>query len=179
MGGTARVDHKKLEQFNHYWDRMLDQFPEYRREAVEAAGQAVRRELSGQIQAAALGAGAKGTVDAWQALRLGSRGGYAAVTPSGGAAQTGDGRARTWRDKRVTKRQVTKWLEKGHGVRKPAPGSSARWARVGRSGINMATGTRYVKARQFYSFTKEKAFDLGLAAADKCLSRLEDEIEYD
>lgn len=79
----------------------------------------------------------------------------------------------------MTKRQVTKWLEKGRGVRKPAPGISIRWAGVGRSGINMTTGTRFVQGRQLYSFTKGVAMDLALDAADRGLSHLEGGVEYD
>lgn len=179
MGGMARMDRKKVETFNRYWDRMLSRFPEYRAEAVAAMGEAVKAELGAQIQEAELSGSARGTVKSWQALRLGSGGGYAAVSPQSIPVPGHRGKGKSYKGKPVTSRQVTKWLEKGHGARKPAPGSTARWARVGRSGINLATGTRFVKGRQFYSFTKRKALDLALGAADRCLSRIEDELEFD
>lgn len=175
MGGRARVDRRRVDEFNRFWEDLYKAFPRARAEAVEAMGQAVKKDLDTQIGAADLSAGGKGSVRSWQELRLGSKGGYAAVGPGKGG--TG-GRKKTWKGTPVSKRQVTKWLERGHGVRKPAPGSGRRWSRLGRSGINSATGTRFVKGRQFYSFTKLRAVDHALAAADKVLSHIADEVDY-
>lgn len=38
--------------------------------------------------------------------------------------------------------------------------------------------TAYVKGRQFYSWTKAKALELALKAADRVLSRIADEVDY-
>lgn len=177
MSGTARMERKQLERFNRYWDHLLGKFPEYRRDAVEAMGKAVAKDLAVQIDAADLAPDAKGTVKSWQTVKVGSGGGYAAVRPD--AQRKGGEKPTTWRGKAATTRQVTKWLDRGHGIRKPAPGSSRQWAKAGRKRTYLPPGQNYVKARQFYSFTKLKALDHALAAADKCLAKIEDEVEWE
>ena len=87
MSSTARMDRARLEQFNRFWEELLQAVPDARRQAVEEAGAAVQRELNAQIGAAELADGAKGTVRTWQELRVGSKGGYAALSPGKGTAQ--------------------------------------------------------------------------------------------
>ena len=87
MSSTARMDRARLEQFNRFWEELLQAVPDARRQAVEEAGAAVQRELNTQIGAAELADGAKGTVRTWQELRVGSKGGYAALSPGKGTAQ--------------------------------------------------------------------------------------------
>ena len=62
MSSTARMDRARLEQFNRFWEELLQAVPDARRQAVEEAGAAVQRELNAQIGAAELADGAKGTV---------------------------------------------------------------------------------------------------------------------
>lgn len=178
MGGNARMDRKMIREFNEYWEDLYRAFPAARAQAVEAMGQAVQTELNTRIQSADLEAGAKGTVRSWQELRMGSRGGYAALTPRKGRPASNGRKAKTWNGTPVTVKQVTRWLERGHGTRKPAPGSSRQWSRAGRSGIHHVTGTRYVKGRQFYSYTKLYATEVALKAAERVLSHIADEVEY-
>ena len=66
MSSTARMDRARLEQFNRFWEELLQAVPDARRQAVEEAGAAVQRELNAQIGAAELADGAKGTVRTWQ-----------------------------------------------------------------------------------------------------------------
>ena len=166
MSSTARMDRARLEQFNRFWEELLQAVPDARRQAVEEAGAAVQRELNAQIGAAELADGAKGTVRTWQELRVGSKGGYAALSPGKGTAQPRAGEAQhTWKGKPVSKKQVTRWLERGHGTRRPA-------------GVTRASAAGYVKGRQFYSWTKAKALELALKAADRVLSRIADEVDY-
>ena len=80
MSGRARFDRKKLEQFLHTWEPLFEKVPEARRAAVEAMGETMKQELDARIRAADLEEDAKGTVVSWQELRLGSGGGYAAVS---------------------------------------------------------------------------------------------------
>lgn len=167
MSQNATLDRKAIEKFNSYWEDLMEEFPEARASAVKAMGQAVKRDLDAQIGRADLEADAKGTVRSWQELRLGSRGGYAALSAQKG--KPSGGRTKSWRGQAVTIKQVIKWLERGHGVRKPAPGSAAAWNRAGRSGLNTVTGLRYVKGRMFYSWTKMKAMEHALDAANEAL----------
>jgi len=114
------MDRARLEQFNRFWEELLQAVPDARRQAVEEAGAAVQRELNTQIGAAELADGAKGTVRTWQELRVGSKGGYAALSPGKGTAQPRVGETQhTWKGKPVSKKQVTRWLERGHGTRRP------------------------------------------------------------
>lgn len=119
------------------------------------------------------------TVRTWQELRVGSKGGYAALSPGKGTAQPRAGEAQhTWKGKPVSKKQVTRWLERGHGTRRPAAGSSRSWNQAGRAGVTRASAAGYVKGRQFYSWTKAKALEPALKAADRVLSRIADEVDY-
>lgn len=115
MSSTARMDRARLERFNRFWEELLQAVPDARRQAVEEAGAAVQRELNAQIGAAELADGAKGTVRTWQELRVGSKGGYAALSPGKGTAQPRvEETQHTWKGKPVSKKQVTRWLERGH-----------------------------------------------------------------
>lgn len=175
MGGAARMDRKKVEAFSRYWERMLTKFPEYRKDAVAAMGDAIRKDVAEEIGRAGLAPGAKGTVNSWQALRLGSGGGYAAVSPVNASVLGPKGEPKTWKGKAATSKQVTKWLERGHGTRR-----SLTLTAVGKKrGVKVRAGKGYVKGRQFYSRAKSKALDHALKAADLCLSKIEDELEYD
>lgn len=146
----------------------MEDFPEARAVAVKAMGESARRYLDAQIGRADLEADAKGTVRSWQELRFGSRGGYAALTPKKASPFRAGGKPKSWHGEPVTVKQITKWLERGHGVRKPGP-ESKRLVPFGRSGVNRYTGERYVKGRMFYSWTKMKALEHALDAADEAL----------
>ncbi len=165
MSASKSIERERLRRFVRYWDRLLEIVPEARREAVEAAGEAVKRSLDAQIQRVDLISGeAKGRVSSWQRIRLGSGGGWAAVSPTKGTVYSWDQRAgfgarvrqHTWHGKPVTARQVTTWLERGHGVRPNG----------------------YVTGRQFYAWTRDDAQPIALKAADKVLCRIADEVDF-
>ena len=146
-----------MDRFARYWEKLYQAFPDARRQAAQAMGEAVQKDLNAQIQAADLENGAKSTVRSWQDVRIGSRGGYAAVYPAGGVAKPRAGQKQhTWRGDPVTQKQVTRWLERGHGT--PQGG--------------------YVKGRQFYSFTRMKAWEHARKAADRVLSLIADEVDF-
>ena len=146
-----------MDRFARYWEKLYLAFPDARRQAAQAMGEAVQKDLKAQIQAADLKNGAKGTVRSWQQMRLGSKGSYAAVSPAKEVARPRPGQKRhTWRGDPVTQKQVTRWLERGHGT--PQGG--------------------YVKGRQFYSFTRMKAWEHARKAADRVLSLIADEVDF-
>lgn len=191
MSGRARFDRKKLEQFLHTWEPLFEKVPEARRAAVEAMGETMKQELDAQIRAADIEEDAKGTVVSWQELRLGSGGGYAAVSPvKGKTVQSRDRtkrgeklRQHTYRGDPVTSGQITKWLEKGYGVRDADPTKSYYWseARFKRGEdkpFNWDTGKRFVQGRMFYSWANLKARDIALRAASRALERIGDEVEW-
>lgn len=179
-----------MDKFARYWDRLYRAFPNARRQAAEAMGEAVKKDLNAQIQAADLESGAKGTVRSWQQMRLGSKGGYAAVSPVKGTVMSKDPRKGGWkmrqhtyRGKPVSARQVTRWLERGHGVghrpsTNPKGSRLVRGLREGGSSWNDRTGVNYVRGRQFYSFTRAKAWEHARKAADKVLNLIADEVDF-
>lgn len=179
MSSTARMDRARLEQFNRFWEELLQAVPDARRQAVEEAGAAVQRELNAQIGAAELADGAKGTVRTWQELRVGSKGGYAALSPGKGTAQPGRGKRSTpGRESPCPKSRSPGGWSGGTAPAGPAAGSSRSWNQAGRAGVTRASAAGYVKGRQFYSWTKAKALELALKAADRVLSRIADEVDY-
>lgn len=180
MSLRATLDRKAVQKFHSYWEDLMEEFPEARATAVKAMGEAVKRDLDARIGMADLEEDAKGTVQSWQEVRLGSRGGYAAVAPQKGIIPASAGRQHTWKGAAVTKKQVTRFLERGHGTRKADTTkgyawSSARRTRNKRSGLNAATGLRYVKGRMFYSWVKMKALEHALDAANEALEIFADE----
>lgn len=168
MSLKAELNRRAVQKFISYWEDLIEDFPEARGEAVRAMGEAVQRDLSAQIARADLEEDARGTVISWQELRLGSLGGYAAITPKADTARPRAGKQHTWKGKAVTQKQVTRWLERGHGVPKYT-GSGMQRNRKRRSGLNPVTGLRYVKGRMFYSWTKMKALEHALDAANEAL----------
>lgn len=175
MSLKAELNRRAVQKFNSRFGRLMEVFPEARGEAVRAMGEAVQRDLSAQIARADLEEDARGTVISWQELRLGSLGGYAAITPKADTARPRAGKQHTWKGKAVTQRQVTRWLERGHGVPKYT-GSGKQRDRKRRSGLNPVTGLRYVKGRMFYSWTKMKALEHALDAATEAMKTFSKEI---
>jgi len=183
---TKNLEREQLRRFVQYWDRLMEAVPEARREAVEEAGVAVKRALDAQIQRADLSSGeAKGRVRSWQDLRIGSRGGYAAISPGRETVYSWDkranfgGRARqhTWNGKPVTARQVTTWLEQGHGTGTTGRMETSR-LKGGRTRQRKARwGSGYVAGRKFYADTRDDALEIALKAADKVLCRIADEVD--
>ena len=170
MSLKATLDRQAIRRFNAYHAHLMEDFPETRALAVRTMGESVKRDLDAQIGSADLETDAKGTVRSWQEVRLGSRGGYAALAPQKATPLRAGRKPKSWRGEAVTVKQITKWLELGHGVRKPGP-DSKRKSRFGRSGVNRSTGVRYVKARMFYSWTKMKALEHAIDAANEALER--------
>lgn len=173
MSSVTRINREHVKQFNDKWKFLYEKFPDMRREAATAAGEAIRRELSVQVRSADLSPGSGARVDGWQDLRIGSRGGYAAISAKSGAAPNPRGKSQpnTYHGKPVTMKQVTRWLERGHGTRISRANASS-WARVKHGQAAKSTVQSYVRARQFYSATKTKAVDIGLRAADQLLQSL-------
>ncbi|MEQ2445003.1 hypothetical protein WMO64_16240 [Pseudoflavonifractor sp. CLA-AP-H29] len=191
MSGRVRFERKRLDQFLRFWEPLFEKVPEARRAAVEAMGETVKQELDAQIRAADLEEDAKGTVISWQEVRLGSGGGYVAVSPvKGKSVQSRDRtkrgeklRQHTYRGAAVTSHQITKWLEKGHGARQADPTkayawSRSRWNRDHAAPFNDRTGKQYIQGRMFYSWASLKARDIALRAASRVLERIGDEVDY-
>ena len=175
----AKLERQEMDRFARYWEQLYQAVPDARRKGAEAMGEAIRKELSAQIQAADLETNAKGTVKSWQEVRIGSGGGYAAISPGPGAARPRRGKQHTYLGSPVSKKQVTRWLERGHGT--PSTGTK-RWSYVKgtKSWHRVAErrGEGYVKGRLFYSRARMKAWETARKAADRVLSMIADEVDY-
>ena len=162
---NIKLDKQRWDRFWSYWEKELPgQIKSAKRQAAQAAGEAIRDEVAGQVRSRVNDP--RGRVERWQQLRMGSGGGYIAVSPvSGEAVQVTRG------GKNTTSKDVTRYLERGHGIRPPS-GRARRYVPRVRS------GRTYVPGRMFYSWAAANAGKLALKAADRAMGRIADEIDY-
>lgn len=168
------IDRRELDKFNRRWEDLYEEFPAARAAAVAAMGRAVKEELDERI----LSQGVDdmfGHIRNAQQIRLGDKGGYAAVSPVADGMTDRFGRVKTWKGKQVSTRQVTRWLERGHAARKPGSDAKRYSPRIKKAGISNR-GTAYVPGRMFYSYTRMRALSHALTAAEKCLDELSDRL---
>lgn len=162
------LDKRAIGEWARYWEPLYKVVPEARAAAVKAWGERMQQEVEQQIVTQGV-QDERNHVRSWQELRLGSRGGWAAISPrSGAAGASSDGRKHTWKEKQVTASQVTRWLERGHGNRKGHLGAH----------FHTAQSAGYTKGHLFYSWAEMIAEREALKAADDALCRIADEIEY-
>ena len=161
----VKLDKSRWDRFWSYWERDLPgQIKTAKGQAVRAAGEAIRDEVAGQVRSRVNDP--RGRVERWQQLRMGSGGGYIAVSPvSDEAVQVTRG------GKNTTSKDVTRYLERGHGIRPPS-------GRAGRYVPRVRSGRTYVPGRMFYSWAAANAEKLALKAADRAMGRIADEIDY-
>lgn len=156
-----------LGEMLHAFDEIMEQLPEARREALEAAGEALRKEVASQIDKRVNDS--HGRVKRWQEVTVGSKYGYVKVAP---AVERVEG-------KDCTSRKLTYWLEHGHGI---APLKRNRHGRIKqyearRSDYETTKKKPYVKGRMFYSWSKMEAAKLARIAAEKALCVFEDQLD--
>lgn len=120
--------------WNKAWAHVTEAVPDAKRMAMNNVAQEMAKVLYGQIDQRVNDA--HGHVRRWQEPRVGSGGGYAAVSP---VSEPVEGSS-------LDSRGITNALEFGHGVRLPG-GDAERYTYRG-------TGRNYVPARQFYSWAK-------------------------
>lgn len=76
----VKLDKSRWDRFWSYWERELPgQIKTAKGQAVRAAGEAIRDEVAGQVRSRVNDP--RGRVERWQQLRMGSGGGYIAVSP--------------------------------------------------------------------------------------------------
>ena len=94
------VDLSDLDRLGKTLNSLLREFPEKRRVLHDQLGTLAKREVDAGI-------GGSGKVQGWQEARVGSGGGYAAVSPMRGKFQTPNGEEYAYG-------QVTNAIESGH-----------------------------------------------------------------
>ena len=154
-------DKSDWDAFWRFWDDAIQRIPDLKREALEAMGKAVLQEVREQISRRGVH-DSQGRVAKWQEMRIGSKGGYVAVSPSPDEAVqvTRSGEPTTSKD-------VTRYLERGHGI--PTPSGRNR-----RYQPRITSHRTYVPGRMFYSWAKMYAQKIALAEADRAMDQLTD-----
>lgn len=141
--------------WNKAWAHVTAEVPDAKRMAMRNAALEMAKVLYGQIGRRVNDL--HGHVIRWQDPRVGSGGGYAAVSPV--SEPVGDSS--------LDSRGITYALEFGHGVRLPS-GKAKRYTYRG-------TGRNYVPGRQFYSYAKSEIANERIVerAAERVLVELE------
>ena len=155
------VDIERWKAFWEYWEDLIEEFPEVKLEALKAAGEAALEEVRSQIDRRVQDS--HGRVKRWQNMRVGSKGGYVAISATDETAAVSPTGTRTARD-------VTQYIDQGHAIRKPS-GTAKRYVPKIRS------GRTYVPARQFYSWARMNAAKIATEAADNALEQFSDAVD--
>ena len=172
------IDKRSLQKFFEDWDDLIRAVPEAKKAALTVMGEVFKQEVDAQIIAQGVD-DSFGHVRAWQEVRIGSGGGYGVLSPRKGTVRDRFGRTHTRNGRSVTAKQVTRWLERGHGTRKSLYSGKRRWSReVDWSRVDSRTGLVFVPGHLFYSWTKQKATPRAVAAAESELCHIADEFDY-
>lgn len=141
MGVSDALTIQGLDELLERVDSVPKNFPEQKKAVLEELGGRIEDEVQAQVSVQGV-RDSRGRVSGWQRLEVGDKGGYVAVRP---VKEKVPGRD-------INSRQLTGYLEKGHGLPK---GYGAAGAEQGkRSGINDRTGLGYVSGFYFYSFAR-------------------------
>lgn len=151
MSMQSKLDKKQWDTFWKVWDRKLETLPGAKKAALYAAGKAVLPALRQQIERRV--DDRDGRVRKWQEIRLGSKGGYVAISPVDDQISINQ-----TADRYVTSRDITQYLERGHKIRPPS-------GRAKRYNPRVKSGRTYVPGRMFYSWTRLDATKLAVSAA--------------
>ena len=157
-----------LERFVRVNETILRNIPSAKKQALYAAATAaqavVRREIDRRVD------DSRGRVKRWQEVVMGTRGGYAKVAPSDVRVAASNRKYYGYGAD-----DVTRYLERGHGVRAPAGKNKRYGARLKRAGFSRNTGRAYVPGRMFYSFARSDAERAGLEAAWEIMDQISDD----
>ena len=136
------------------FDKILQEFPERRRELHERVGRAVQRELQQQIASSGIN-DSSGRVRRWQVVHVGTGGGYAAVRPEKGKTGADSPGA------------ITNYLEGGHRIASPRGGKNYR----------PRLRVSYVSGYHFYVNTSMRAESIAIGEAEAWADEIARELE--
>ena len=136
------------------FDKLLEEFPERRRELHERVGRAVQRELQQQIASSGIN-DSSGRVRRWQVVHVGTGGGYAAVRPEKGKTGADSPGA------------ITNYLEGGHRIASPRGGKNYR----------PRLRVSYVSGYHFYVNTSMRAESIAIGEAEAWADEIARELE--
>lgn len=150
------VDLMGLDKLDEDFQKLLDEIPEARRNMHERIANAVQNEVRAQIDTSGIN-DSSGKIKDWQEGRVGSGGGYAAVSPVKG--QTGAN----------SPGAITNYLENGHRVRQPS--GNAKRIRRGRA------KNAYVNGYHFYQSARNRAEAIAISEAEKYADEIAKKLE--
>jgi len=148
-------------KFLKAWENVIEAYPDAKRQALEEAGKAVLQEVRNQIIITGIRDN-RSRVRSWQQYRMGSGGGYVAISP---AVVDVPGKG-------LMSKKITKYLDLGHAAREPSGKSKRYQPRINAAGIG-AKGNVYVRGRYFYRAVKPQADSIAKKAAEKVLAQIE------
>lgn len=176
----VKYDTKQWEKFWGEWDLKLKKFPAVKREALEKSARAVEAILHKEIDARFPNytdkrgrrfSPSRG-VKSWQEVRIGSKNGYAAISPKSMVVRTNKRSAGEH-----TAATISAALERGHHVRSPSGRSKRYVPRFDEDrATNYITGINIVHGRMFYSWTKMSSGKAALDTAKKVVFKWAEEL---
>jgi len=167
MSGLARAEKRNWDAFWNKWNSVIRQVPDAKKRALAAAGAAIKKEVDKQI--AGQGVHDFGRVQSWQEVRVGSKGGFVAITPKAENIRVSASGSPT------TARKVTGYLEKGHQTRS---GRASDYAdEHGMVTYNETTGAAIVPGRHFYAMARLQAGNIGRAAGEQIMKEIQAGLE--
>lgn len=154
-------DKSEWDFFWRFWDEAIQRIPGPQAGSPGSHGQGCAAGGPGadfpQRRQRSAGPGGR-----WQEMRMGSKGGYVAVSPSP------DETVQVTRSgEKTTSKDVTRYLERGHGI--PTPSGRTR-----RYVPRISSHRTYVPGRMFYSWAKQDAGKIALEEANRAMDRLTD-----
>lgn len=141
------VEKDGLNDLDKQLSAVLKKFPDKRRELHERISNRLEQEVRQQIFMTGVN-DESGKIESWQKGRIGSKGGYAAVSAVSG--KTGPN----------SQGAITNYLENGHRIRPPG--------RMKRSRVKVA----YVNGFHFYKFAQENAEAIAYAETEQLVDEL-------
>lgn len=143
-----------LAEFSSTLERVISRAPELRAELHEELAQLLKDEVDGAISGTV--ADREGRIKDWQEQRVGSKGGYAAISPARSpSGKNGAG-------------AITNYLESGHVIRRPGGGAHRYKPRI---------KTVFVSGRHFYSAARGRIEPRAIALIEEFANKLVEELE--
>lgn len=161
---SSRLDLSAWNKLWDYWGDFIEEVPEAIKTALYAAAVVAQKEIQRQIDQQAV-TDPHGRVKRWQEIRMGSGGHYSAVSPTFDDVVQVAKASGAW----TTSADLTRYLDRGHGVRLPSGRAKRYQPRLRGNGT-------YVKGYQFYSWAASKSDKIALDAAEDALRKFDDEL---
>lgn len=146
------VDLDGLTALEEKWKKILDSLPEEKRALHEELGAMAKGIVEKNISASIKDN--NGKIQDWQEMRIGSKGGYAAVSPIKGRTGPNSPGA------------ITNYLENGHKIRIPRNPKTKRRVKVA-----------YVDGRGFYFKSRNEAMAKSIGICNDFVEKLKEQIE--